>query len=327
MKREPLVPIKKELLTVLPDALDTTGPWLFLHDPEAPCEDITAAALQALGQVQACLVVREGDGYRLITGLEIFICLRETGTPVQVQIIEADALEKGLLVLAEASGKPLGHGMQVAALRYFSAHADEGLIEEKVRPLLGHGSASALWARLKAWLTLSEAWDEHLKAERLPLEAVDVLTRLKADDLDALKPFFASISWSKNNAVNFLTWLWETSVREGKSVEALLGEAGMAELLDSGLSPKDATAKLMQKARRLRYPTLCEMEERFTRRAKEITAGTRWTLQPSKNFESEAVTLSVRIKGEGELEKARKELADLSKEKSLGELFSKKDES
>lgn len=315
--------VHEEVVILAPKEINVTGEWLFLHDADFPCGEALRLAVRELGQVRPCLVVQEGGKHHLVVGLQEFLCLREVGQEVRAKIIEADGVERGLLVLNEALGRPLSHGRQVAALRYFSALAEEVVIEEKVRPLLGHPPASPVWARLKKWLSLPATWDEYLKAERLPLEAVDILARLTEDDLEALKPFFGNISWSKNNAVNFLTWLWETSVREGKDVEALLEDSGMIRVLESELSPKDATAKLMERTRRLRYPTLTDMEEHFARTAKEMTAGTSWTIQPSKNFESKAVTLTVRVKDEGDLERIRKELQDLSQEKGWGVFFCK----
>ena len=93
----------------------------------------------------------------------------------------------------------------------------------------------------------------------------DALHRMDAAEQEALFPFFQAFSWSRGNAVNLLTWLRETSLREKQSVIDMAAAAQKE--LSPDLSPKDAMARITAEVRRLRYPALSALERNFTEAA------------------------------------------------------------
>ncbi|GKT30371.1 ParB N-terminal domain-containing protein, partial [Aduncisulcus paluster] len=82
-----------------------------------------------------------------------------------------------------------------------------------VAPLLGIKPKSRDMKFWLDWMELQPEYDELLRLGHIPLAAVSVLIKLDETDRAALVRFFEKLSWSRSNAVNFLTWLYETSRR------------------------------------------------------------------------------------------------------------------
>jgi len=77
---------------------------------------------------------------------------------------------------------------------------------------------------------------------------------------------------------------------------------------EQDLSPKDRIARILESVRQARYPQLTELERAFRSRSREVTAGTRWRVQPGDVFETGGVELSVRVKNHQELDRAMEDL-------------------
>ncbi|MDY7002065.1 MAG: hypothetical protein SVS15_09840, partial [Thermodesulfobacteriota bacterium] len=185
-------------------------------------------------------------------------------------------------------------------------------LESVVGPYLGLSPFEREWDLLRLWLRLPQDFDAYLTQGNLPLETALILARLEPSELKALGPFFFDLRWSRGNAVNFLTWLWEAGQARACGLDQLLESEGFSEILKQNLSPKDAVARLSAKARALRYPTVVRLEQDFAAASGELSAGTAWEVAPSRNFEAGSVTLSARIRDRDQLIKAVRDLENMA---------------
>ncbi len=289
--------------------LDLSGPWLFWAQEPDPR---LVASLTGLGQTTPVIVERGTRTRKLIAGHARALALRDLSRPVLAVSAEANSTEKGLLYLASNTGRTLTSGMRLQALRYFKGLLPEEDLGAVVGPYLGLGPPGREWDLLCLWLGLPQAFDTYLIQGNLPLAAALVLARLGPLELKAVAPFFSDLRWSKGNAVNFLTWLWEAGQARGLGLDQLLEPEGFTEILERNLSPKDAMARLSAKARALRYPTVSRLEEDFASASGGLCAGTAWEVSPGMNFEAGAVTLSARIRDRDQLIKAVRDLEDMA---------------
>ena len=140
-------------------------------------------------------------------------------------------------------------------------------------------------------------------------------------DRDAVAGLFGSLSWSRSNAVNVLTWLFEAGRMTGASVTEVMERASMHSMLGGDLSPKDAIARLCTAARQIRYPELTRLRDRFDGAARTVTAGTRWRLTQPDNFETSGAELTVRVKDAGQLAAAVEELNGLAGSPAWKDVF------
>ena len=266
-------------------------------------------SIKEFGQSAPVLAYNGEHGPTLAAGSARLAVLAELGRPVLARMVEGeDAVSLGLLYLADNAHRQLDDAMRFKALQYFAPLLERDVLEKDILPRLGVRPKSKDARLLLDWLTLPETWQALLGRGNLPLATGMVLARMEEADRDALMPLFADMSWSRSNAVNVLTWLYEAARMAGTPVAEVMDKAGMSALLDQGLSPKDAIARLCAVARQVRHPELTRLRERFDAAAGTVTGGTAWRLTQPDNFETNGAELSVRIKDRDQFAQAVEQL-------------------
>ncbi|WP_207262509.1 hypothetical protein [Desulfovibrio sp. Huiquan2017] len=291
--------LTSEIFTTDPAAIHAHGDHLFWTGsiPESLTNSIAE-----FGQSAPVLVFERSGALELAAGAARLAVLTSLGKPVLARLITgADALSLGLLYLADNAHRQPNDAMRFQALQYFAPLMDRTALEADILPRLGVRAKSKDARLLLDWLGLPARWQALLGDGSVPLAAGMVLGRMSETDRDALLPLFTGMSWSRSNAVNALTWLFEAARVAGRPVAEVMAEAGMNDLLGQGLSPKDAIARLCAAARQVRHPELTRLRERFDAAARTVTAGTDWRLAQPDNFETDGAELSVWIKDRDQL--------------------------
>lgn len=288
--------------------IDVSGPWLFWRrEPDA----LLRQSLLRCGQLCPVLVDASDTRPVLVAGLARLVCLADAGQNVLCRDIgPLDGWDRGLVYLESNAGAEVDDWRVVRALRYFQA-IDPSRLEE-IFAVLGLETRMRRVRQALAWLKLPEKWDDLLAAGHIPLACVDALGQMSAEEQAALFPLFSAFSWSRSNAVNLLTWLRETSLREGQGVVQMLAFA--QEKLSPDLSPKDAMARITAEIRKLRYPALSALEQNFTEAARRISSGTNWRLVQPDQFETGVVEMGVRLTSAADVERAARQLAHMARE-------------
>ncbi len=305
------------LLHCIANDIDASGSWLFWSGPPSPA---LRRSLECHGQLVPVLVDASGARPTLVAGAARVAALAELGREVLCLDIGAlDDRARGLAYVQSNVGRELSDGQVVAAMRYFESLP--GLDQAPVLESLGLEPRSKRLRLLRSWLTLPGHWDLLLGSGAVPLACAELLEAFAPGDLTVLEPLFATLSWSRGNAVNVLTWIREICLRDGGCAAAVLDGMGVEDILAAGLSPKDAMSRITQEVRLRRYPRLSGMERDFTDLARKVVAGTRWRLAQPDLFESDAVELCVRLSSPAELRAASEELGRIADREDLAALF------
>ncbi|WP_319780378.1 ParB N-terminal domain-containing protein [Maridesulfovibrio sp.] len=301
-----------------PADLDCSGSWL-LH-PETPAEKLIPS-LKKHGQLVPVLAVEESGKNILIAGRARVSAASKLGLNVLVRFIDAvDDTQKAVLHLEENCTRTLDDSLKLATMRFFCTRMDAAELSKTVGPLLSIKPKSRDMKFWLDWMELDPEYDELLRLGHIPLAAVSVLIKLDDSDRAALVRFFEKLSWSRSNAVNFLTWLYETSRRENKSINELISAPAFEPASESE-SPKDAVARFCKAAKELRYPTLSELEKVHNKIVSEVCAGTRWRVEPVGSFETGEVMIQTRFKSREMMRKAIDDLESIAKFSGWEELF------
>lgn len=313
------VPIQTpaELLLLPAQSVSADGPWLLWRtEPDVRLQD----SLARYGQLQPILVDTSGDTPELIAGYRRLRCLQERDRDVLcVDCGRQDAWSRGLLYLQSNAGRELSDGELVRAVRYF-----HGLDPQRVAEIAPELGLEPRAKRLRLgldWMRLPVVWDALLDSGHLPLACADILSTFDPASLEAVRILFEHLAWSRGNAVNVLSWLRDSALRERAAVAGIMATAGVREILAADLSPKDTMARITAAARRLRYPVLTGMEERFARAAQAVASGTKWKIVQPDQFESSAVELHVRVVSAAALRQVAQELSELSVRGECADLF------
>ncbi|WP_432735665.1 ParB N-terminal domain-containing protein [Maridesulfovibrio sp. FT414] len=282
-----------------------SGPWLLY--PATPVEKIIPS-IGRNGQLAPVLLVEKDGKIQLVAGRARVEAARKLGKKVSAVFVDApDDISCAIAHIDENFARTADESVKCASFRFFAERMDKKDIPALLGPVFSIRPKSRDMEFWMGWLDLETEFDPLLAAGNIPLAAVAVLGSISAADRAAARPFFEQISWSRSNAVNFLTWLYETARRDSTPVAELLGGSDFS-LSMGNESPKDAVARLCRAAKLLRYPNLSRLEKAHSAIASEICAGTRWKVEPVGSFETGEVLLQTRFKSREMLEKA---LADL----------------
>lgn len=295
--------------------IDASGPWLFWSSPPSPA---LRRSLERHGQLVPVLVDTSGDAPVLVAGAARVAALADAGREALcLDLGPLDATGKGLAYLHSNLGPEPTDIRVVAAMRYF--RSIPGCDMAPALESLALAPRSKRLRLVEAWLSLPTGWDRHL--DGVPLACAELLAGFPPQDLTALEPLFDGLSWSRGNAVNLLTWLRETCLRDGMDAAALLRDCGVDGILAEGLSPKDAMTRISQQVRQRRFPRLSTLERDFAEAARRVATGTRWRIVQPDQFESNAVEMTVRARNVGEIRAAGAELARIAAREDLCALF------
>ena len=298
--------LSKEILTASADSITDTGSHLFWS---GTISQSLIVSIKEFGQAAPILVREDDTGFTLIAGHARLSVLRQLKQPVLIRLVlDTDDQNLGLLYLADNAQRSMDDGMRLAALRYFQPLMDEKALISDILPRLNIKPKSRDAKLLISWLDMPDNWQAHLAAGNIPLAAGTPLGRMSGDDRLAVEPLFAGFSWSRSNAVNILTWLFETSKMTRTTISDSMKQTGMAEILKAGLSPKDTITRLCTAAKAARYPELSLLQDRFNRAASDITAGTKWRVVQPNNFETGGAELTIQVKDAAQLKKAVNDL-------------------
>ncbi|WP_462323357.1 hypothetical protein [Desulfoplanes sp.] len=290
-----------------PQRFDMTSPSLFWSRPS---DEQLVESLDKVGQIVPVLATVVRDAPRLLAGQRRVMALDRLGRSVTTLCLpDTGPWHKGLVFLESNAGQTLDDGLRISALRYFSSCRGE---VDGIAPYLGVAARSRAWKLLMTWLELPPVWDELLEGGHLPTALAPLLTRFGPDDLGALYPYFKELSWSKNNAVHFVTWIWETSRARGCGPSELLDVLGLPEIFSRDLSPKDTMAGLLGVLWEARYPRLSGLQNRFKKTSRGVVAGSKWRLVQPDQFETGAVEFSVRVGSGAGLRRRVEELGKIA---------------
>jgi ParB family transcriptional regulator, chromosome partitioning protein len=313
--------IGRTILVLEAGAIDTGSPALFwAEEPDVRLVD----SMRSYGQLQPVHVVEAGGGMLLAAGYKRVKAALLLGLEVKaVEVDAVTAIDLGIAYLLSNMDRTPTEAMFVKAFRYFHACCAEPELRERILPLLGVAPESRQAKLLMHWTTLEHRWDALLARQALPLAAAEILTRMSADERESLVPFFHAFKWSRQNAVQWLTWIVERARTEGAGVGELIERTGMKTILcREGLSPKDAIERLCESARALRYPLLSGMRARFDALAADIARGSGWTISQPTMFETTEVELKSRCRSQDDLERIARELETIRAGRQWAQLWS-----
>lgn len=312
------------LLSLPPQSIAVDCPWIL--QKKSPDEQLSQS-LRTLGQLSPVLVVRNsspqsGSEYLLVCGSARVKALARMQKEVLALEIEASEPQRCLLYLDSnnsAASPQIDTKLALAALRFLTPRVEKAELDALLPPRLGLAPKSRGWKRLTAWCDCfapEDAYNTHLLQGRIPLELIDELRRMHPHERQFLEPFFAVFGWSRSAALQFCSMLRETALGSESDMETLVNRAKLDKVLqdvvESGLSPKDAAERLLSKTRTLRYPNLLRLQTRFNNLIKSLSSGTSWRIEHTQNFETLALQLGAQVKSRADLDNVLRELQQMS---------------
>ncbi len=299
-------------MLLAPERINFSNPCLFWA--KKPDEEYIQN-IKNFGQAEPVLLMTDSGEKILVAGYKRVLALQALGREVlALEIPTADSHVKGLLYFFSNQGQALDQKKIILALRYFASINN---ISEEVWRQLGIKNGSRLQVLWQSWLTLPQPWDQLLAKGNICLECSEILEKLALKDQEALYPFFAELSWSKNNSLNLLTWLAEKARMEQAKLVGIIQDLKLEKILRIDLSPNDKIKSILRVVYQARYPVLSRMKNSLNYRLRAISKGTGWRIEHKDEFESGEIIISTRIKSKQDLDNALTRLEQISNSGAL----------
>ncbi len=301
-----------QIITVHAESISLDDPCLFwAHSPD----NHFISSMEKYGQIEPVLVMAVADQKILVAGYKRVKALKALKRKIMALVLPvADPYLKGQIYLLSNTGQNLDMKKTVLALRYFSSI---GRISEEILTNLHLVPGSKLEQLWQSWISIPCSWDTLLAKGNISLECARIMQNLKAEDLEAVYPFFDQLSWSRSSSLNFLTWLGETARMKKAGICRLIHELELAPILQSRLSPGDKIKKIMLVVFQARYPVLSSLKGSLTRKLRQIGAKSGWKVEHLDDYESRELVFSTRVKNIQDLQKALRGLEQISSSKAL----------
>ncbi len=307
--------LQTKISLLSPADIDCSGPCVLWPRPPQPA---LVRSIAETGQLEPLLVRQVEGRTELVSGYSRLLALRELGRQAACLNVGGSTLDGTILYLRANCGAVCDDSMRLKALRFFDSQIACGAdfsrerLETEILPLLDIDSRAKFWSWWQTWLDFGADFDALLHNGHLPLAAAPALAAFTPEERESLRPCLQAVCWSRSNACHLLTWLYEATRLHGKGLGDLLPESDFSFLLEKDLSPKDMSAALLLAAKRLRYPTLADMQGRLREKLAPLVRGSIWQVEHEDNFETAALSVRCKIKNGQEAKRARLELERLA---------------
>jgi len=142
---------------------------------------------------------------------------------------------------------------------------------------------------LNLFLALEEL-EEPIKAsiavERLSLRIAGLMMSLGTEDRLKINELFTALKWSFNQQWEVIQWIMEIASREGRSIEEVINDREVTEILHSSrISNPQKLKNIVKVLKRRRFPSLMKAETEFRKGISALPLPERVKIIPPPSFE------------------------------------------
>lgn len=241
--------------------------------------------------------------YRIVSGYKRILVAKEVG----IREIKAHIYYQGeqqpdelfLLNLYENLGtRSLNHVEKAIAIhKLMNLCRATAAVLQNFLPLLGLGSNPKV---LEMYLSLTELEpqvQQLVADEVISVELAYRLARLSPSERLRYCDLVSQLRLGRNRQRQFLEWLHDLKLLQGKSIDSILRDPQIKGILDDEkTSPSEKTDRIQRVLRQRRYPIFTEVEERFLRLRKAMKLPPNISFNPPPYFEGRRYRLEFTFK-------------------------------
>jgi len=150
---------------------------------------------------------------------------------------------------------------------------------------------------LKLFLGLEELEEPirlSIAVERLSLRVAGLMMSLGTEDRLKINELFTALKWSFNQQWEAFHWIIEIASREGRSIEEVINDREVTEILHSSRMSNPQKLKAIVKVlKRRRFPSLMKAETEFRKGISALPLPERVKIIPPRSFEGNNYTLEI----------------------------------
>ncbi|MFQ5864512.1 MAG: ParB/RepB/Spo0J family partition protein [bacterium] len=295
---------------------------------------LSAGALQEsirkVGLLQPVCLRKHERGWQIIFGARRILACKELGwhrIPAQVYAARDLSVERALEISLEEDiqQRELNPVEKARVLSKFMHLANWGIpkLLQDIAPRLGLPPSVEM---LNNYLSLSELEKEYQTAVATrslsPAHAFQ-LVQLRPDErFTIFQEVFIKCRPNLNEARELIENLTDLGIILKKSIKEILSIKTISAFLNSShKNPREKSNMLRKELKRLRYPQLTKLEERFSKSLKSLELKSNIQVRPSPFFEEKHLDVSFRVKNPNELDQTVESMAKVSENGGFTKLF------
>ncbi|MBW2092407.1 MAG: ParB N-terminal domain-containing protein [Deltaproteobacteria bacterium] len=283
-------------------------------------------SIYRIGQVSPLVVKPHQDGFKLICGYRRRQAMRELKCDEFAVLVlpESFTLAQSLVLAFEEN---LGHrtfndAEKVLALRHLSAFFP---VEELVRYYLPRLALPPKQEYLNRFLGLAALGDQGLTAlarGTLDPETAELLLVMEPASRSALLALVDQLNPSRNKRRQIITWLYEISIRENRSVDKVIKDQEIQDVIgNNDLSRSDKEKKVRAIIHAKRYPELSRAQKKQEELIARLKLPANVRFQPPPSFEGLDFTFHISFQNLNELITSLESLNQLSSSREITDLL------
>lgn len=260
-------------------------------------EDL-GASIKNVGLINPPFLIRISSAYRIVTGFRRINACQSLGwSNIDAKILEPNTQELECVRLAVTDNsfqRPFNLieiSRSVSLLRSL-IEKDEILLRTSIQ--LGLPNNLSMLNKMAILCRLSGAIQQGVLSGSISLAMALDLGKLENDVGDRFAEMFNALKLSLNKQREILTLFEEIAAREDRSIQVLLGEKEIINIVDvDNLDRTQKTRSLRHYLKRRRFPEIARAEIAFEKCIKNLKLGPDIQLIPPKNFEGQTYTLQL----------------------------------
>ncbi|MBI4527664.1 MAG: hypothetical protein HY695_28030 [Deltaproteobacteria bacterium] len=169
---------------------------------------------------------------------------------------------------------------------------------------------------------LERAIREYAGEKGFRQETLDRWVRLKEDEAQALLELAREFKLGENHFRDFMDWLEEIALRDGKSLREVLQAEPIASIrTDPRLGRNDKLKRVKEEVRRRRFPRLARIQDEIQKRIRELKLNPKLQISVSASLEGSDVTIQFKAVTLDELRRRIRELEEIVEKEATKEIF------
>ena len=283
-------------------------------------------SIAQIGLLHPPVLIRNFSEYKIVCGFRRIAACRQLGwSRITGALLEepADRFQLAQLAIADnAWQRPLNLVEASRALNLLAEVCPDQTQFGKAVRVLGLPDNPAVAAKVKKICRLPRGIQEAALADTIGMSMALALGELDPPDGEALLGLFNELKVGLNRQRELLFLLEEIAHREDRSVQQLIAEKPLQEVLKNArLDRAVKRQKIRSYLQQRRYPLISKATAHFAGQVKQLKLGDDIDLIPPRNFEDKDFTMTLRFKNREELGNLKKKIEEIMVHPAFAEIL------
>jgi ParB family chromosome partitioning protein len=264
------------------------------------------AAIRQLGLLHPPTLKQHEAGYRIISGFRRVAACRQIGwSKVPAFILKSETPDGTCALYAIADNslqRPLNLVEISRSLFLLSSYFKDEKMQLKYASLLRLSDHRTHFKKIEKIYYLPKPIHDSILSDDISLAVALDLSELEPETAVNLVKLFEQLGIGINKQRQLILLLREVALRENMTVQNLLGEKELREILErTELDRVQKSRQVNSYLKRRRYPTIVRTEKEFETQVKKLKLGDSVTLAPPRDFEGTTYTLTLQFNNHADL--------------------------